>query len=485
MMNKEFKQLLLDNIGGVLTAHNFYVADSGSNYCIYHKRNDDYIEIIQWAEDKYKTHITVTSSIAYFDTIKEKSNINLKWFKEFNNSDYDKINVDDCIDKYFLKGNFGNSFYYTDVYLVLGQGIVGVSQKRKKPLGIKLKKYTSSTYQDICDLIKKRLPKIFAWLDKKARTVRCQCPCCGYYTLSSKHMYDICPVCFWEDEEIEDPNEYNECNGISLNDARKNYIRFGYIEKKDKLWVRSPRKNELFCNRSIHEYINLIGRYTDIYISKNNVTKDVKKGIKGKFKDLYDCFTYLNYSKEYAIRFKDDMKADEFDNVFEILLNDLGAPDLFSEWVGYIWKRQGYLITFGFVSLNYNYEVPMICVKRSLSTFISCLNYKKYIEIANSMIEPLVERGVNPQRMTYYKILYFKEFGFIAHIKTLGNFISLTYNKFKLSINISPIVHELNNEIIKNQNRFYKEIEVPNDSKLKSKLEELLDETKEYHRLVK
>ena len=53
-MNKEFKKLLLDKLGDVLINQQFYVADLDSNYCVYHRRNDDYIEIIQWAEDKYK-----------------------------------------------------------------------------------------------------------------------------------------------------------------------------------------------------------------------------------------------------------------------------------------------------------------------------------------------------------------------------------------------------------------------------------------------
>ena len=42
---------------------------------------------------------------------------------------------------------------------------------------------------------------------------------------------------------------------------------------------------------------------------------------------------------------------------------------------------------------------------------------------------------------------------------------------------------ELNNEIIKNQDRFNKEIKINNDLELKSRLEELLEETKEYHGL--
>jgi hypothetical protein len=27
-----------------------------------------------------------------------------------------------------------------------------------------------------------------------------KCPCCGYHTLKAKGKYDICPVCFWEDD---------------------------------------------------------------------------------------------------------------------------------------------------------------------------------------------------------------------------------------------------------------------------------------------
>jgi Cysteine-rich CPCC len=26
------------------------------------------------------------------------------------------------------------------------------------------------------------------------------CPCCGFLTLDERGGYDICPVCFWEDD---------------------------------------------------------------------------------------------------------------------------------------------------------------------------------------------------------------------------------------------------------------------------------------------
>jgi hypothetical protein len=30
------------------------------------------------------------------------------------------------------------------------------------------------------------------------------CPCCGFVTLSERSVYEICPVCFWEDDGQDD-----------------------------------------------------------------------------------------------------------------------------------------------------------------------------------------------------------------------------------------------------------------------------------------
>lgn len=50
-----------------------------------------------------------------------------------------------------------------------------------------------------------------------------KCPCCGYYTFDERPSgsYDICPVCFWEDDpvQLDDPsyeggeNTVNRCVG--------------------------------------------------------------------------------------------------------------------------------------------------------------------------------------------------------------------------------------------------------------------------------
>ncbi|MBQ9125114.1 MAG: hypothetical protein IKC58_03660 [Clostridia bacterium] len=172
MMNKEIRELLLDKVGQELTEKGFSIADSTRQYAVYHRKKDHCIEIIQWAKDKYESFITVSASIAFLNTVGEKSNINFKWFSEFNNSNYDKINVSDCMKKYFLKGHFGDEFHYGDVYIAIGRGIVGVAHdSNNKPLGFKIKKYKNSTYLDLCDLIIKRMKYIYSWLDAQKQSI--------------------------------------------------------------------------------------------------------------------------------------------------------------------------------------------------------------------------------------------------------------------------------------------------------------------------
>jgi hypothetical protein len=70
------------------------------------------------------------------------------------------------------------------------------------------------------------------------------CPCCGYKTLKTEYYgsYSICPVCFWEDDQIqlEDPTYSGGANKYSLLESQKNFIRFGASESDMKRYVRSP-----------------------------------------------------------------------------------------------------------------------------------------------------------------------------------------------------------------------------------------------------
>lgn len=73
-----------------------------------------------------------------------------------------------------------------------------------------------------------------------------KCPCCGYYTLGEEGAYDVCPVCFWED----DSSQSSDCdlaggaNKICLSEAQKNYREFGACMKEYISFVREPLDDE-------------------------------------------------------------------------------------------------------------------------------------------------------------------------------------------------------------------------------------------------
>src|SRR5579863_7782582 len=75
-------------------------------------------------------------------------------------------------------------------------------------------------YQTIQDMDKK---SIFA---PPKQGVRYRCPCCHYKTLEERGGYDICPVCFWEDDgqddEDADTKRVFSPNHMSLTQAREN-----------------------------------------------------------------------------------------------------------------------------------------------------------------------------------------------------------------------------------------------------------------------
>jgi hypothetical protein len=57
-----------------------------------------------------------------------------------------------------------------------------------------------------------------------------QCPCCDFYTLSEVGGWEICPICYWEDDgfrkaEIDVPSGAN--HGLTLREARANFNVLG------------------------------------------------------------------------------------------------------------------------------------------------------------------------------------------------------------------------------------------------------------------
>jgi hypothetical protein len=60
------------------------------------------------------------------------------------------------------------------------------------------------------------------------------CPCCSFRTLERRGEYDVCPVCFWEDDGGDDPEHYSGPNHRTLDEGRQNFITFGACSEQDR-----------------------------------------------------------------------------------------------------------------------------------------------------------------------------------------------------------------------------------------------------------
>ena len=58
-----------------------------------------------------------------------------------------------------------------------------------------------------------------------------ECPCCGYRSLDERGGYEICRVCFWEDDGTTDPESMSSPNRMTLGEARRNFERLGAIDE--------------------------------------------------------------------------------------------------------------------------------------------------------------------------------------------------------------------------------------------------------------
>ena len=74
------------------------------------------------------------------------------------------------------------------------------------------------------------------------------CPCCGNRTLSERAGYEICPVCFWEDDGQDDDDADVVRGGpnrdLSLTVARENFKRIGASHPGRLAHVRPPTEEE-------------------------------------------------------------------------------------------------------------------------------------------------------------------------------------------------------------------------------------------------
>jgi len=76
------------------------------------------------------------------------------------------------------------------------------------------------------------------------------CPCCGYLTFpvpKEEAIAFICPVCFWENDVFisSDDEPSDENHGMTLNQGRKNYQKYGAMREDFIKHVRPPLPSEI------------------------------------------------------------------------------------------------------------------------------------------------------------------------------------------------------------------------------------------------
>lgn len=75
-----------------------------------------------------------------------------------------------------------------------------------------------------------------------------RCPCCGYRTLSERGGFEMCQVCYWEDDG-QDDHDAEEVRGgpngvLSLTVARENFRIHRASDPKFVSNVRPPTEEE-------------------------------------------------------------------------------------------------------------------------------------------------------------------------------------------------------------------------------------------------
>lgn len=71
------------------------------------------------------------------------------------------------------------------------------------------------------------------------------CPCCGYLTNPAQQQsFNVCPVCWWEDDGTVDAGEKSGANRISLEEGRTNFERGGACTPEGVEYVRRPLEDE-------------------------------------------------------------------------------------------------------------------------------------------------------------------------------------------------------------------------------------------------
>ncbi|MBK1897372.1 CPCC family cysteine-rich protein [Chryseobacterium paridis] len=77
------------------------------------------------------------------------------------------------------------------------------------------------------------------------------CSCCSYKTILEKGNYQICKVCFWEDDGGNDGSKYSHVNHMTLNEAKDNFKNKGAILERFLKFVDSEGKLKYYKDSTL------------------------------------------------------------------------------------------------------------------------------------------------------------------------------------------------------------------------------------------
>lgn len=85
------------------------------------------------------------------------------------------------------------------------------------------------------------------------------CPCCGYRTIGERGEYEICKICWWEDDG-QDNQHANQARGgpnygISLAMGRYNYLVYGLYDPKRKDLMEEKAEEAAYEKGRIFEIV--------------------------------------------------------------------------------------------------------------------------------------------------------------------------------------------------------------------------------------
>jgi hypothetical protein len=94
------------------------------------------------------------------------------------------------------------------------------------------------------------------------------CPVCGYLTLNERDSFEICQICFWEDDGIDDyeADVVSGPNHMSLNEAR---LKFKICKEE---LLKHKNKNDIKSEIRL-KFINLDEMIVNDFVDKGKIIK--------------------------------------------------------------------------------------------------------------------------------------------------------------------------------------------------------------------